>query len=70
MDLAAQEYDVPIWHKVALTIEEAAAYSGIGVNKLRALTSADNCKFVLWNGSHRLIKREEFDKYINSSFSI
>ena len=29
---------VPIWEKANLTLEEAAAYYGIGINKLRALT--------------------------------
>ena len=27
--------EVPIWEKTNLTLEEAAAYSGIGINKLR-----------------------------------
>lgn len=26
--------EVPIWEKSNLTLEEAAAYSGIGINKL------------------------------------
>ena len=26
--------EVPIWEKTNLTLEEAAAYSGIGINKL------------------------------------
>ena len=29
---------VPIWEKANLSLEEAAAYYGIGINKLRALT--------------------------------
>ena len=29
--------EVPIWEKSNLTLEEAAAYSGIGINKLRLL---------------------------------
>ena len=28
---------VPIWQKMALTIEEAAAYSNIGINRIRDL---------------------------------
>ena len=32
------KYEVPIWEKANLTIEEAAAYFGIGMNKLRELT--------------------------------
>ena len=34
---------IPIWEKSNLTLEEAAAYSGIGINKLRQLTDDDNC---------------------------
>ena len=29
--------EVPIWEKSNLTLEEAAAYSGIGINKLREI---------------------------------
>lgn len=28
--MAEIKYDVPVWHKTNLTVEEAAAYSGIG----------------------------------------
>lgn len=28
---------IPLWEKSNLTLEEAAAYSGIGINKLRML---------------------------------
>ena len=55
---------IPIWGKSNLTLEEAAAYSGIGINKLRQLTDDDNCEFVLWIGTKRLIKRRKFDEYI------
>ena len=43
--------DVPIWEKSNLTLEEAAAYSGIGINKLRTLSDGEHCQFVLWVGS-------------------
>ncbi len=62
--------DIPIWRKANLTIEEAAIYSGIGQNKLRELTDADDCPFVLWIGSKRLIKRKMLDKYMATVFSI
>ena len=42
--------EVPIWEKSNLTLEEAAAYSGIGINKLRTLTDNEHCQFVLWLG--------------------
>lgn len=62
--------DVPIWEKSNLSLEEAAAYSGIGINKLRDLTGDQNCKFVLWVGNKRLIKRRLFDHYIEQVYSI
>lgn len=62
--------EVPIWEKSNLTLEEAAAYSGIGINKLREITNEKNCKFVLWIGNKRLIKRRLLDAYIEQAFSI
>ena len=63
-------YDVPIWKKANLTIEEASAYFGIGMNKLRELTEDENCKFVLYIGSKRLIKRQMFEKYLEQAYSL
>jgi excisionase family DNA binding protein len=62
--------EVPIWEKSNLSLEEAAAYSGIGINKLRELTNAKDCRFVLWVGNKRLIKRRLFDQYIEQEYSI
>ncbi len=61
---------VPIWEKSNLTVEEAAAYTGIGINKIREMSSGDNCPFVLWVGNKRLIKRRKFDEYVEKQFSI
>ena len=44
---------VPIWEKANLTLEEAAAYYGIGINRLRSLTDTDRCPYVLWVGNKR-----------------
>jgi len=62
--------DIPIWEKTNLTLEEAAAYSGIGINKLRELTNGEECRFVLWVGNKRLIKRKLFDSYVEKCYSI
>ena len=62
--------EVPIWEKSNLNLEEAAAYSGIGINKLRELTNDKNCSFVLWVGKKRLIKRRLFDQYIEQQHFI
>lgn len=64
------KYNVPIWEKSTLTVEEASAYSGIGTSKIREITNDPTCNFVLWNGSKRLIKRKQFDNYIANSYSI
>ena len=69
-EVEVQVKEVPIWQKSNLTLEEAAAYSGIGINKLRLMTDSDECKFVLWNGTKRLIKRRKLDEYLDKAFSI
>lgn len=62
--------EVPIWEKSNLTLEETAAYSGLGVKKIRELSDQKNCGFVLWVGSKRLIKRRLFDKYLETCYSV
>lgn len=62
--------EIPIWEKSNLNLEEAAAYSGIGINKLRVITDREDCSFVLWVGSKRLIKRKKLDEYIENVYSI
>ncbi len=62
--------EVPIWEKSNLTLEEAAAYSGVGINKLRKLSDSESFPFVLWVGSKRLIKRKQLDEYLGRMYSI
>lgn len=64
------KYEIPIWEKSNLTLEEAAAYSGIGINKLRKLTDNEDCDFVLWIGSKRLLKRKKLDEFLEKAYSI
>lgn len=61
---------IPISEKAALTLEEASAYSNIGVNKLREVTNDQHCPFVFYVGAKRLIKRRQFDKYLDAIYSI
>lgn len=56
---------VPVWEKELLSVKEAAAYFGIGENKLREITDNPKCQSVLWVGSKRLIKREKMKKYLS-----
>ncbi len=62
--------EIPLWEKSNLTLEEAAAYSGIGINKLRKLSDEKNCTFVLWVGNKRLLKRKKLDEYLEKVYSI
>lgn len=68
--MARGRLDVPIWEKMNLTIEEAAAYSNIGINKIDEMVKAPNCSFVLYIGRKKLIKRKEFEQYIAKSVEI
>lgn len=61
---------VPVWHKSHLSIEEAAAYTGIGRDKLYEMTNREDCSFVLRIGNRRLIKRQAFDEYLCKAQSI
>ena len=65
-----EELQVPIHLKMTLTIKEAAAYFGIGINKLRDMTNDENCPFVLYVGSKKLVKRREFEQYISHKLMI
>ena len=61
---------IPIPEKYLLTCREAAAYFNIGINRIRTMTNGDDCPYVLWIGSKRLIKRKPFEEYLYSSFSL
>jgi len=61
---------VPIWQKSNLTLEEAAAYTGIGINKLRDMSNDESCQYVLWVGTRRMLKRRKLDEYLDNAFSV
>lgn len=61
---------IPIWKKVTLSINEAAAYSGIGIQKLQEISRNPRCPFVLHIGRKKVIKRKEFEEYISKNIEI
>ena len=61
---------VPIHLKVTLTIQEAAEYSNIGINKIDSLLRTPNCPFVLYVGTKKLVKRKEFEQFISQKLII
>lgn len=60
------EGKIPIWEKPNLTLDEAASYFNIGVNKLRDMSNEDDCNYVIWIGSKRLFKRRKLEEYLES----
>lgn len=62
--------NVPVWEKITMTVEEAAEYSSIGINKIRDLSSDPRCNFVIYIGKKRLIKRREFEKFISENVEL
>lgn len=60
------KYEIPVWRKYTLSIQEAAEYFRIGDKKLRKLIEEhSDAEFILWNGSRAQIKRRLFEKYVD-----
>ena len=70
--MTKQEKDnrVPLWERMNLTLEEAAAYTGIGTDKLRELSNRESWVCFVWGGRKRLLKGQEFEGFWIKSFSI
>ncbi|HBI61603.1 MAG TPA: hypothetical protein DDY31_10400 [Lachnospiraceae bacterium] len=62
--------EIPVWEKVTITKEEAAAYSSIGMNKLDELMRNPMCSFVIYIGKKRLIKRKQFEEFLEKNIEI
>ena len=60
-------YNIPVWEKYTLTVEEAAAYFRIGEHKLRNLINDNKyADYLLWNGNRVQIKRTKFEKFVDT----
>lgn len=58
---------IPISEKAVLSINEAAAYSSIGIHKLQQICSSEEGKkFAFKNGNRNMIKRKAFDAWLES----
>lgn len=66
MNSTLGEFEIPVWEKYTLSIEEAAEYFRIGENKIRNIINNDKlAEFILWNGNRAQIKRKLFEKHID-----
>ena len=64
------KYEVPIWRKYTLSVQEAAKYFRIGDKKLRRLIDENpTAEFILWNGSRPQIKRRLFAHFLDEKSS-
>lgn len=52
--------------KINLTIKEASEYANIGETTLRRLLKMKGCPFLLMVGTKHLIKRKEFEAFLQS----
>ena len=68
--MAFEIQNVPIHHKMTLTVKEAAEYSNIGINKIGSMLRMPNCPFVLYVGTKKLVKRREFEQFISQKLTI
>lgn len=56
--------------KLNLTISEAAIYANIGETKIRELLKEPGCPFLLKIGNKQLVKRKQFEKYLEGKHYI
>ena len=57
---------VEIKDRILLTVEEAAAYSGISETVLRDRLKGGEYNFIFKNGTKTMIKRKSFERYLES----
>ena len=62
---------LPWWKKYTLTLNEASEYFGIGYKKLKQFVQEhEDADFVLWNGNRALIKRVQFEQYLDKEMNV
>lgn len=67
---ASMNAAVPIWEKRLLTVDEAALYTNIGQNRIAELLKKPSCPFVIYVGKKKLVKRKEFERYLDENIEI
>ena len=66
-----EKQSIPFWEKYTLTVEEATKYFGIGDKKLRSLVSIyPDGDFYMMNGAKILIKRKQFERFVDEVSTI
>lgn len=68
--LALQKQKQPFWKKKCLTVEETAAYTGIGREKIRELVKKKNCNFAITDGYQMYVIIDKFIAFLNNKTEI
>lgn len=62
--------ELSIKDKYILTSAEASVYSNIGVRRIEDMLREPKCTFVLRNGNKKLVKRKEFEQFLDENCSV
>ncbi len=63
--------EVPVWERYMLTVREASTCFHIGEKRIRSiLKEHPDAAFVLRSGNRTMIRREAFQKYLDSIDSL
>ena len=64
-------FDIPVWHRYTMTIEEAAGYYHIGEGKLRMLIDQNPHEdFYVMNGNRNIILSSSVDVKMDVSYTM
>jgi len=62
---------IAFYDRYMLTVEEAAVYFHIGYKKMRSMVKEHaGAKWILFNGNRIMIKKEQFEKWLDSQSAI
>lgn len=61
---------IPIYYKLNLTVEEAAEYSNIGINRINTMLNEISCPFILRVGNKRLVNVRNLKNHIEKANKI
>lgn len=60
--------EINYWEKYTLTIREAAEYFHIGEKRMRQIVDENpRADFIIMNGNRAMIKRKNFERFIDES---
>lgn len=62
--LIEKKKEKPFWEKKCLSVNETAAYTGIGREKIRELMKRKDCNFVTTDGYQQYVIIDKFVKFI------